>query len=658
MRKLFLTLFILLSVINSFGQNSFDADQKIDAKVIDHIEKLYWSGKYKDCINACKHYVDVDDLRYLMIAEQKHPYRDCGKWSPLSSDAENLAIVSYYGCLASYQYSLFNFDVDSIFDGLNWAKICVAIYDDYLHEIVPNEESTIETWTKYIQYAQRAIETTIYPEHFLAIDPDNRYFKNELKWFDKKNDRIDKVFYKNVVGKEAIFANYPILQYHVFTMIQSYIVEKRNQFKDFQDIFTKRMDAFERMVQVCQQNHISSTYIPIALKSLISLLTTTVLYREFCKKAGPNYQRFCMENLIKLQDISFSLNGSVRYSQLPNYTLRDIQDCLEETDCAIIHFEAPITSGSLYFTRDLGTIYRNYAFIITRDQDVPDVWHRGYIKDDVVNDLSAIREAYPKVTRFYYVGTPRMSFIDVAGGDSSIVRLHSLSQLLTDRDSEDAISDITFIGDLNYNKVGVVDSRVSEKKGGDFEPLLGPAKQLAYINTLHSNVKPICGDDASRNVVMSEISRNNGIVHISTHGEHFSINTDFSSEELCLKKDVMDNCCLILSGYNDTPDSSLCYMSGSDVLKMKYINSDIVFLDACMSGKGAVSVVGSVGMAEAFHLIGAKNVICYLESVDDDVATEFSNRFYLELSKGASCHDAFFSAKQSINQNIKVVLWE
>ena len=120
----------------------------------------------------------------------------------------------------------------------------------------------------------------------------------------------------------------------------------------------------------------------------------------------------------------------------------------------------------------------------------------------------------------------------------------------------------------------------------------------------------------------------------------------------------MENSCLILSGYNDTPKSSLCYMSGSDVLKIKRINSELVFLDACMSGNGAVGVTGSVGIAEAFHLIGAKNVICYLGPVDDDIATEFSNRFYLELSKGASCHDAFFRAKKFINQNLKVVLWE
>lgn len=655
MKKIFYSIILLSITLNSYGQN-FGKDAKIDAAVINRINTLYLSEKYKDCIDSCKNYIGY---RYIGLGYESHPYRDWrkiqGYWE--TNDVENVATVLYLGCAAAYQYSLSNFDTHSIFDGLEWARACVAIYDDYLHERIPNEESTIETWAQYIQYAERALMATHCGDHFLAVDRDDSWLKKQSKWFDKKSDRISDALYKNVVGKDAVFADYPILQYKVFTVTSSQILRQK-KFKVFQDVFKKRVDAFERMVQVCQQNNISNYEIPLALNSLISTLTTTVVESEICKKAGSNYERFCMENLIKFQEISYSLNGSVRYSQSPNYTLRDIQNNLEETDCAIFHFEAPVASGHLYFQYDLGTRYRNYALIITKNQDTPDVWHRGYIKDNVVNDLSRIREAYPKATRFYYVGTPRMSFIDIAGNDSSIVRLHSLSQLLQERNSKTVKSEITFIGDLNYTKVGEVSPLISVRKGGDFGQLLGPAKELAYIKTLYSNVRSIYGDDATRNMVTSEISRNTGIVHISTHGELFSPSDDFTPEELILKKNVMENSCLILSGYNDTPQSSLCYMSGSDVLKMKRINSDVVFLDACMSGKGAVSVSGSVGIAEAFHLIGAQNVICYLEPVYDDVATEFSNRFYQELSKGASCHDAFFRAKKSINQNIKIVLWE
>lgn len=657
MRKLFFLLIFLSFIIHSSGQNYFDKYKKIDAAVINRLNILYLSGKYKDCIDSCYSYVGG---RYFLLGYKSHPYRDWrenrGLWE--TNDVEDVAMVLYLGCVAAFQYSLSNSDSRSIIYGLECARACVAICDDYLHETDPNEESTIEDWVKYILYAEIALAATQCGDHFLAIDRDDRLLKKEAKWFDKKSDRISDVLYKNVVGKDAVFADYPILQYKVFTVTSDQILRKK-KFKVFQDVFKKRVEAFERMVQVCQQNNISSIEISRELNSLISMLTSTVVESEFCKKAGPNYERFCMESLIKLLEISYSLNGSNRYSLSPNYTLRDIQNSLEETDCAIFHFEAPLASGGYYFQYDLGTRYRNYALIITKDQDTPDVWHRGFIKDTIVNDLSKIKETYPNAKRFYYVGTSRMNaYIDIAGNDSSIVRLHSLSQLLQDRSSQAEGSEITFIGDLNYTKVGEVSPTLSVRKGGDFDQLLGPAKELAYINTLYSNVRPICGDDATRNVVTSEICRSKGIVHISTHGDIFNTQANMTLEDLIVKKDNMYNSCLILSGYNDAPNSSLVRLSANDVMKMKKIQSSIVFLDACMLGRGAIGVVGAVSMAEAFHLIGAKNVICYLEPVDDDVATEFSNKFYLELSKGASCHDAFFRAKKSINQNIKVVLWE
>lgn len=651
-KKNCLLLFLLTIAISVNGQSYL----KINDEVINRINTLYLLERYKDCIDSCKHYLGN---RYAGLAIENHPYRDWNKIRSFSevNDIESVATIFYLGCISAYQYSLKSFDTQSVFDGIVWARTCTAIYDDYLHEEVPYSISSIEVWAKYILYAERAIVATECGDHFLAIDRDDSWLKKQGKWFEKKSDRISDALYKNIVGNDAVFSDYPILQYKVYTITSSQIL-KKEKYKEFQDVFRKRVDAFKKLVIVSQQNNISSFEIPLALNSLISTLTSTVVENEFCKKAGPNYERFCLENLITLQDISYSLNESNRYSQSPSYTLRDIQDNLKETDCAILHFEAPVASGHLYYQYDLSTRYRNYALVITKDQEIPDVWHRGYINDSIVNDLSKIKKTYPNVTKFYYVGTPRMSFIDIAGIDSSIVRLHSLSQLLQDRSRKTTENEITFIGDLNYGKTGDISTLISKRKGGEFGQLIGSAEELAYIKTLFSNVRPFCGDDATRSVVTSEISRSNGIVHISTHGELSSSGKDFTPDELILKKNVMDNSRLILSGYNDAPQSSLCYMSGSDVLKMKRIKTSIVFLDACLSGKGAVGASGSVGIAEAFHLIGAQNVICYLEPVNDDIATEFSNRFYLELSKGASCHDAFFRAKKSVNPNLKVVLWE
>ena len=654
-KKIIFTFFLLAFTLSINGQSYRTRNPIINDEVINKINTLYLSEKYRECIDSCKHYLGYE---YHLFAYENHPYR---YWNNKKfffvNDIESIATILYLGCISAYQYSLKDFDTHSIFDGIEWARACVAIYDDYLHDEIPNEFSSIEAWANYIQYAERAMFATQCGDHLLAVDRDDSWLKKQGRWFKKKSDKISDALYKNIIGKDSIFSNYPILQYKVYTISSSHILKKGN-IKAFQVVFKKRVEAFKNLIQICHQNNIYNFEIPLALNSLKSMLCTTVIENEFCKKAGGDYERFCMENLIELQDISYSLNGSNRYSQSPSYSLRDIQNCLKETDCAILHFEAPVASGHLYFQYDLSTRYRNYALIITRNQDRPEVWHRGYINDSKVNDLDKIKEEHPNVKRYFYVGTPRMSFIDIAGIDSSIVRLHSLSQLLQEQKKETTDKEITFIGDLNYKKIGEVTSTSNYKGGPVFNDLIGPAKELMRIKELFTNVRPICGDDAKRNVVANEISRNNGVVHISTHGELFSSDYEYKPEDLILKKNIMENSRLILSGYNDAPNSPMSYLSGGDVLKLKKINSSIVFLDACLSGKGAVGASGSVGLAEAFHLIGAKNVICYLESVKDDVATDFSNRFYLELSKGKTCHDAFFIAKKSINQNIKVVLWE
>lgn len=661
-------------VFTETREDYFYKKPRITKQVINQVSTLYLSEKYKECISYCIYYIGV----FPEISPyESHPYRDWGKkkWFLSKNKPEDIATLCYWGAISAYQYSLSKWDKTAIFEGIEWSMACAAFYDDYLHEETPKDYWSAENMYKYITYGEMGIAATNCGEHFLSALRDDNWVKKERKWYDKKSDRIFDILHKNTSNKEALFSEYPLLQYKITSIRLNHILAKGN-LKVFQKIYLNQLEAVKTLInqsknnfyysvdasdlnnpQVSLKQTISDVELYNALNYLISLLQTSVIDSDCRKKIGNNFERFCMEQLIKLQDMLYSLNGSSIYSLSPEFTLRDIQNRMKDEDCVIMHFEAPVAPGRFYISEDLGTKYRNYAFIVTKYQETPDLWHRGFISDSKVNDLSEIKKKYPKANRFYFVGTPRMSFIDIAGTDSSIVRLHSLSQLLEQR-TEKVDNEITFIGDLNYGKIGEVSS-VSEYKGGDeFEELIGPAKELMRIKELFTKVRPICGDDAKRNVVTSEISRSKGILHISTHGHQFSSDYEFEPEDLILRRNIMENSRLILSGYNDAPNSPMSYMSGSDVLRLKKINASIVFLDACLSGKGAVGTSGSVGIAEAFHLIGAKNVICYLERVQDDLATDFSNRFYQELSKGKSCHDAFFIAKKSINKNIKVVLWE
>lgn len=653
MKRIVLILILCVFTLQTFGQNYTGRNPKIDNNVVSQLRTLYLKEKYKECIDSCKYYIGY---RYYDLGYESHPCEEFNRHRFFyENKIEDIAYVLYFGTISAYQYSLTNFDTESIFDGMTWARICANICKDYLSERTPTDFWSVDEIDKYYRCGQMGKEVAECGIHFLHIDND-KWAKKESKWFEKTSDKIYETLAKKLSGFETKYPEYPLLQYQITDICTARSIRK-DLYKEYKDIFNRRFTALINLIEN-NQNNIYDAGIHIALKSLTSMLTGTVIENEICKKIGDNYERFCMENLIKLQDISYSISGSSRYSDHPAYTLEDIQKNLKESDCAIIHFEAPVASGRLYFQQDLGTIYRNYALIITRDQIVPDVWHRGYIKDDVVNDLSVIRKKYPNAQRFFYVGTPRMSFIDIAGTDSAIVRLHSLSQLLDDRSSEVEISEVTFIGDINYDKIGKINT-ASINKGGDFGPLIGPAIELKQLMELNRwNLRPIRGDDATRSVVASEISRSKSIVHISTHGELFDYDDNLSPDDLALQKDVMDNSRLILSGYNRAPESPLSSISGSDVMKIKKIETPIVFLDACSSGRGSFGVSGSVGIAEAFHMIGARNIICYLEPVEDEVATRFSELFYKELAKGVSCHDAFFRAKNLINSQIKIVLWE
>ena len=631
---------------------------KIDEKVIDQINMLYLSEKYYECIRYCSSCLNFR----TSIATERHPYRDWERKKMFfeNSDIESVAKVLYLGCISAYKYSLSHSYMP--LEGLQWCRAYISFYDDYLNEKIPDDSWSAEMMCQYITFGKWANNVIACGHHFLRVyDGNDRWVNQSHKWFVKKQDRFLNILYKKIVNRLSDFSEYPFLQYDISTIVFNHNLQNRD-YKFFQDNFSQRLNATTKLIQESYLTNQNIYVVHEALSTLTSTLTNSVIDNDLCKKIGNDFEGFCMEQLIKLQDISYYLNGSPKYSLTTNYNLGDIQNHLQDGDCALIHFEAP--AKGYYDPYNLGTRFRNYALVLTKNQERPVVWRRGYINDSIVNDISYLKEFYPNVKRFFYVGTPRMSFIDVAGNDSSIVRLHSLSQLLNNKDIVLTNKEVTFIGDIDYGKVPMPSASNPKPKGKNkeekkFNRLSGPAEELMQIETLFNNVRPICGDSVTRSIVMNEISRSKGIVHISTHGYiNNNFDEEISFEDLILKRNYMDNSFFVLAGYNDNPRSPMTHLSGADVLNMKKIDSSVVFLDACLSGKGSVGAAGSVSMAEAFHLIGAKNVICYLEPIDDDIATDFSNKFYIELSKGASCHNAFFRAKNSIKKDLKVVLWE
>ncbi len=653
---------------------------QITNETIDIITRLYYEEKYRDCIAYCNYFIDEGDSNFhFKIHSKSNPVLNWDKMYMnmyTLSTPKNIAKLCYIGALSAHKY-IGTWNVRILLDGRGWAMSCMAISSDLLRNRPPAQNWSANTMYDYIVMGEEGMNASIiYREINDALGKEFK-FENTSKWINRKADEIYKVLDKVVSDNTFVFENHPYLQYKMGQISMDYVV-KKEIYRSFIQAYKNHYVNTKKMI--FKNDNINHPDNFFAILGLNRIITKTIINEKYKKKIGKDFVSFCMEEFIKLQDLRIFLHDTSAHSLDTNYTLQDIKKCLKEDDCIILFFDARASDELLdVFHKWMGLgsppVIRDYALVLTSNMFFPEFIEFSYLNksiDEKFKDyIKNVRSKYSGINRFFVVGPPITSFYDIAGNDSSIVRLHSLSQLLHRDGFESVPKDVTFVGDINYELVG--DKSYSYENNSDdfeqlkgkeerekYEPLPGTRDELKQIKLLFNNaVHPICGDEATKDTVLRKICTTEGVVHISTHGYlNLGSDSDYSLEDIILKNNIMDNCFMILSGYNDNPQSTMSYVSGSDILKLNKINTSIVFLDACLSGQGDVGAAGSIGIADAFHLIGAKNIICYLEPVEDDIATEFSNRFYLELSKGKSCHSAFFAAKNSMDNDLKVVLWE
>ena len=170
-KPLFLIVFLSITLY-SFGQG-YLGRYKITDKVLNQMATLYLSERYKDCVDSCGAYVGY---RYYYLGDESHPYRDWGKKHGYKdlNDIEDIAAMTYLGCVSAYQYTLSTFDASSIVDAIEWARVAAAIYADYLNEKKPDGSWSAEKINNYIVYGERGIVATQCGKHFLKI-MDERY---------------------------------------------------------------------------------------------------------------------------------------------------------------------------------------------------------------------------------------------------------------------------------------------------------------------------------------------------------------------------------------------------------------------------------------------------------------------------------------------------
>ena len=83
---------------------------------------------------------------------------------------------------------------------------------------------------------------------------------------------------------------------------------------------------------------------------------------------------------------------------------------------------------------------------------------------------------------------------------------------------------------------------------------------------------------------------------------------------------------------------------------------DITVMSACMSGLGYITPDGVYGLQRGLKTAGVKTIISTLWSVDDEASSFFVIQLYKNLEAGMSVHEAFWTARETLQKYEKVGL--
>jgi CHAT domain-containing protein len=138
----------------------------------------------------------------------------------------------------------------------------------------------------------------------------------------------------------------------------------------------------------------------------------------------------------------------------------------------------------------------------------------------------------------------------------------------------------------------------------------------------------------------------NPAAYLQNAPEQFS-NIHFVAHGTASRLSPLDSA-IVLSGDADNPSSFKLY--ARDIVHHR-LKADLVTISACYgAGERQYSGEGLVGLAWAFLYAGSHNVIAALWDVSDASTYQLMDRFYEELSKGASPDAALRAAKLSLLQ--------
>ncbi|MBC7365028.1 MAG: CHAT domain-containing protein, partial [Candidatus Aminicenantes bacterium] len=162
-----------------------------------------------------------------------------------------------------------------------------------------------------------------------------------------------------------------------------------------------------------------------------------------------------------------------------------------------------------------------------------------------------------------------------------------------------------------------------------FSRLKYSADEINRISRLFPGSTVLERDRASEDLVKSVRLSDYHVIHLAAHS--------------LIDDQKPARSAIILTLDNDPNEDGFLQMR--EILNLK-LNADLVVLSACQTGLGRlIRGEGLEGLSQAFFFAGASSVLTSLWAINDQVSSQFMERFYLYLKSSNTVSDALRKAK-------------
>jgi CHAT domain-containing protein len=229
-------------------------------------------------------------------------------------------------------------------------------------------------------------------------------------------------------------------------------------------------------------------------------------------------------------------------------------------------------------------------------------------------------------------------------------------EAMPDRQSRRQGSDTVVVGNPAFDTVVPAGDGLHVASGNPFGELPGAQEECAVVGSLLRGATVLCGQQATRAALQA--LRSPELLHVATHG--FAVPRgeasviDAFGRSLAGIADPLLRCGLAMAqanGFDPQREnrSEAGILWGTDILELDVRGTELVFLSACHSGVGDVTIGPAAGsLALAFWLAGARSIVMTRWEITDLVAAELARAFYERVVKAEPYVLALRAAKLSV----------